>query len=145
MKRILVVFFGIVLMVGCEPDLSDDAIPYTPFDVIYLNLNLPEYNILKTDGGFKSLNEGGYKGLIVYRQNASNYLAYDKYCSYQPNSACATVEVHVSTLYMLCACCNSTFDLATGYPTGGPAWRPLRQYETSLNGSELVITDQIVE
>jgi nitrite reductase/ring-hydroxylating ferredoxin subunit len=145
MRKFFVLCLAIISMVGCEPDLSDDPIPYTPFDVIYLNLNLPEYNILKTDGGIKSINEGGYKGLIVYRQNSSNYLAYDRYCSYQPNTACATVDIHVSTLYMICPCCNSSFDLATGYPTGGPAWRPLRQYETSLNASELVITDRIVE
>ena len=145
MKRIFIWLFGFGLLVGCEPEQTDDPIPYQPFDVIHINLNLPEYINLKMDGGFKYLVDGGIKGLIVYRQNSSRYLTYDRYCSYQPNSVCATVEVHVSTLYMLCACCNSTFDLATGYPTGGPAWRPLRQYETSLNGSEIVITDLIVE
>jgi nitrite reductase/ring-hydroxylating ferredoxin subunit len=145
MKKLLALLIGFGMMAACEPDMSDDPIPYRPFDLININLNLPEYINLKTDGGFYYLDEGGYKGTLIYRQNASTYIAYDRYCSYQPNSVCATVEVHVSTLYMLCPCCSSTFDLATGYPTGGPAWRPLRKYETSLNGSELAITDQIVE
>ena len=132
-------------MVRCEPDRQDDEIPYQPFDLININLNLPEYVGLRADGGFMYLNSGGYKGLILYRQNASNYIAYDRYCSYQPNSVCATVEVHVSTLFMLCACCSSNFDMTTGFPTGGPAWRPLRQYETSLHGSTLIVSDQIIQ
>lgn len=132
------------MFVGCEPDLSDDAIPWQPFDVIQINLNLPEYLRLTTDGGSMTIN-GGVRGIIIYRQSASNYIAYEANCSFQPNSACATVEVHVSTLYMFCACCSSNFDLATGYPTGGPAWRPLRRYQSNLHGTTLVITDEVVQ
>ena len=144
MNRFLVVL-GIILFAGCQPDLSDDPIPWQPFDVISINLNLPEYVNLNFDGRSISLDDAGVRGIILYRQNASTYLAYERNCSYQPNSACATVEVHVSTLYMFCPCCSSNFDLGTGYPTAGPAWRPLNQYYTSLNGSTLTITDEIVE
>lgn len=145
LKRFWIYFAVLGLAAGCQPDLQDDAIPWQPFDVIYLNLNLPEYYNLKTDGGYTYLNDAGVRGIIVYHKSGSSYLAYERNCSFQPNTACATVEVHVSTLYMFCACCSSTFDFATGLPTGGPAWRPLRRYETSLNGSTLTITDQIVK
>ena len=144
MKNWLFCMILIAAFQGCTPDLSDDAIPWQPFDVIQINLNLPEYIALKTDGGSKTI-DGGVRGIILYHQSGSNYIAYEANCSYQPNSACATVEVHVSTLYMFCACCSSNFDLSTGYPTGGPAWRPLRRYYTSLNGTTLTITDEIVE
>lgn len=130
---------------GCQPDLSDDAIPWQPFDVIQINLNLPEYVSLKNDGGFKTIENAGVRGIILYRLNASNYLAYERNCSFQPNSACATVEVHATTLFLFCACCSSNFDFATGYPTSGPAWRPLRRYHSSLNGTTLTITDDVVE
>jgi len=132
-------------VLGCKPDLSDDAIPWQPFDVIHINLNLPGYINLKADGRYMYLNDGGVRGIILYHKNASNYIAYERNCSFEPNSACATVEVHVSTLFMFCPCCSSNFDLATGYPTAGAAWRPLRQYETTLDGSTLTITDRIVE
>lgn len=153
MKRIthkswLLTFAGLALgclLQGCEPDLQDDAIPWQPFDVIKLNLNLPEYIALKTDGQFIYLNDSGVRGIIVYHPSGNQYIAYERNCSFQPNSACATVEVHPSTLYLLCPCCNSTFDLATGYPTGGVAWRPLRQYETTYDGGTLTITDLVVE
>jgi hypothetical protein len=132
---------------ACSPDLSDAAIPPAAFSPIVLNLNLPENIELRTDGVFRTLksSEGGIHGIIVYRLNASTYIAYERNCSYHPNDACVTVEVHPSRLYMHDPCCTSTFSLATGDPTGGPAWRPLRKYETLLTGTNLTITDTIVE
>lgn len=144
MKQLFALILFTLVFTGCEPDLSDDAIPWQPFDVIQINLNLPQYLALKTDGGQMTIN-GGVRGIILYRQSASTYLAYEANCSYQPNSACATVEVHDSKLFMFCACCSSNFDFATGHPMGGPAWRPLRRYYTSVNGSTLTITDEILE
>jgi nitrite reductase/ring-hydroxylating ferredoxin subunit len=135
------------LYAGCTPDMSDDAIPYVPFSPIVLNLNLPEYIALKSDGGYKTLTSstGGVQGIIVYRINASTFVAYERNCSYQPNNACATVEVDASGLFMTDPCCSSSFSFTSGTPTGGPAWRPLRQYRTSVINSDLSITDDIVE
>ena len=144
MKKVFNYVALVVILAGCTPDLTDDPIPWQPFDIININLNLPAYIQLKTDGRSMAI-DGGIRGIVVYRKDASTYLAYERNCSYQPNSACATVDIDVSTLYMLCSCCSSTFDLATGLPTSGAAWRPLRQYETSLNGTTLTITDQVVE
>lgn len=129
---------------SCTPDLTDDPIPYLPFSPIQINLNLPEYIKLRSDRGSVYI-EGGVQGIILYRENATTYLAYERNCSFQPNNACVIVEIDQSTLFMLDPCCSSTFDFSTGLPTGGPAWRPLRRYETILNGSELTITDNMVE
>lgn len=145
MRKVIGFGWVLLLSIGCTPELTDDAIPWQPFDVIQINLNLPEYISLKSDGTYVYLNNGGVRGIILYHPSGNNYIAYERNCSFEPNSACATVEVHSSTLYMFCACCSSNFDFTTGYPTGGPAWRPLRRYETSLNGSTLTITDEIAE
>ncbi|MCK6616983.1 MAG: hypothetical protein L6Q51_05005 [Cyclobacteriaceae bacterium] len=99
--------------------------------------------MLNTDGNSKYFN-GGVRGIIVHRVNASTYRAFERNCSFQPNEACATVGVHVSTLFMEDSCCGSTFNF-NGDPTGGPAWRPLRQYQTILSGNELTITDEVVD
>lgn len=135
----------VLFVVGCSPDLSDDPIPYQAFPAFTINLNLPLYHSLNTDGGWKYTDDGGVRGIIIYRQNASTYIAYERNCSYQPNGACATIEVHNSNLYLEDPCCGSSFDFSSGLPTGGPAWRPLNKYETILNGSDLTITDQLVE
>jgi nitrite reductase/ring-hydroxylating ferredoxin subunit len=145
MQKILILLAVSAVVAGCEPDLSDDVIPWQPFDVININLNLPEYVHMNADGSFMYLNNEGVRGIILYHRSGSSYVAYERNCSYQPNSASATVEVHSSSLFMICTGCNSSFDFATGHPMGGIAWRPLNRYATSLNGSTLTITDEIVE
>jgi len=133
----------LLLYVGCSPDLSDDPIPFSAFADITINLTLPEYSTLSTNGGYKNIN-GGTRGIIIYRVNSSTYYAFERNCSYQPNQACATTDVHASGLYMADSCCGSTFDFQ-GNPTGGPAWRPLGRYQTLLSGSTLTITDTVIQ
>jgi len=129
-----------LLLASCQPDLSDDAIPMVPFSPVTININLPEYQELRTSGVME-MDEPGVRGVIVYRVSPTSYRVYERNCSFQPNEACATVNIHSSKLYLTDPCCNSMFELATGNPTGGPAWRPLRQYETSFTGSQLTITE----
>ncbi|MDH5381393.1 MAG: hypothetical protein OEW75_11100, partial [Cyclobacteriaceae bacterium] len=118
-------------------------VPYIPFNDIVLNLTLPEYQNLQFDGGHTTLVDGGVKGIILYRENSTTYHAFEKNCTWDSNSACSTVEVDVSQLYMMDPCCNSTFSFPLGDPTGGPALYPLRRYLVYLNGYTLTITDQI--
>lgn len=132
----------LLVLLGCSPDMSDDAIPYTAFADIVINLSLPEFNPLITTG-HQNIN-GGVRGIILYRLNANSYYALERNCSYHPGDACATVEVHSSGLYMVDPCCGSNFDFQ-GNPTGGVAWRPLRRYETFLNGNVLTITDTPIQ
>lgn len=138
--------FWLILLslVACSRDLSDDPIPIIFFADVVIELGLTEYNSLKTDGGFKELNTGGVRGIILYRVNSATYFAYERNCSYRPNEACATVNVHNSGLFMTDHCCNSSFNFSDGNPSGGPAWRQLQRYRTQLSGSTLTISDEII-
>lgn len=138
------VFLSLVILSGCSRDLSDDEIPPSSFPDIVIDLSLPSNIGLATRGGYKEINEGGVRGIIVYCQDIGVYHAFERNCSYTPNQACATVNVDVSKLFMTDPCCTSLFDFSTGQPIGGPAWRPLRQYQASANGVELRITDNII-
>lgn len=140
-SKLLILVF--ITMVACSTDPGDDPIPYQPFPDVVINLNLPAYNNLRSDKGSVYIKDG-VRGIILYRLNSNTYYAFERNCSYRPNDACATVDVHSSTLYMVDTCCGSTFDF-NGNPTGGPAWRPLRRYSTSLNGSVLTVTNTPVE
>lgn len=144
MRKIFVLCSMLCIAFSCNSDLQDDAIPVTPFNDIQLNLSLPDYSALLSTGGYKAISTGGTRGIILYRINSSSVLAFERNCSYQPLNACATVDVHSSGLYMNDACCGSSFRWDDGTPTGGPAWRPLIQYATNFNGSQLTITDQVV-
>ena len=131
------------LLLCCTPDLFDDPIPIVFFQPVEINLALPQYTDLNTVGYIYISGNAGVRGIILHKKNASTYLAFERNCSYQPNQACATVNVHTSSLFMEDVCCNSTFSW-DGLPTGGIAWRPLRQYQTILNGNQLTITDEIL-
>lgn len=137
-------WIGLLLISGCGRELTDDFIPITSFPEIVINLSLPANNGLQVDGGHLQLSSGGVRGIIVYRVNSSTYIAYERNCSFRPNEACATVDVHSSGLFMIDSCCSSNFSLTDGSPTGGPAWRPLNRYRTQLSGINLTITDEVI-
>lgn len=144
--RLLKFSLLIAIVAGCDPSLVDDPIPLTTFDDIVINLSFPEYVDLNKEGGFKDIGNlnGGVRGIILYRTSASSFIAFEKNCSYRPNEACATVEIHSSGLFMMDPCCGSSFLFTDGQPNGGPAWRPLQQYRTQLNGTTLTISDEIL-
>lgn len=134
----------VAAVISCEPDLRDADIPPAQFSDIFINLSLPKYQAIRTDGG-SVYEDGGVRGLIIYRMSPSEYIAYERNCSYTPNEACATVDIHASRIYMEDPCCGSSFSFSNGQPMGGAAWRPLRRYHTSLNGTQLMITNEVVQ
>ena len=144
-KKIIFYCLLLSLITSCSGDRVDDPIPFQQFPDIIINLSLPDYASLQIDGGYKYINNGGVRGIIVYRFNSTTYLAYERNCSFRPNESCSTVEVHSSGLFMQDPCCSSMFGLADGFPTGGPAWRPLLQYVTIPDGGQVTITDDILE
>lgn len=129
---------------SCEPEMTDDPIPFVAFSDLVINLGLPEFNSLRVDGGYKEFGRIGVRGVIVYRVNSTTYRAYEKNCSFHPNAAGSTVNVHSSLLFLEDSSCGSTFNFSEGQPTGGPAWRPLRQYRTELVASTLTITSDVI-
>jgi len=133
--------FLFALPFACSSDLSDDPIPLASFADIVIDINFPSYVNLRNAGGFAYVN-GGVRGIILYRSSGNSFLAYERNCSFQPNEACATVDVHSSALYMTDPCCSSDFSFQDGSPTGGRAWQPLRRYRTQFGGSTLTISDE---
>lgn len=111
------------------------------FSTINVNLNYPQFQKLKLDGGFVYI-EGGLKGIILYRANENSYLAYDRACPHNPNGE--MVQADISTLFMIDHACHSSFNFSDGQPTGGPAQRPLVQYRVDQEGTTLKISDEII-
>ena len=140
--RILQIF--LLSLMACSTGPTDDPVPIVPFPETTINLTFPEYQSLAVNGGTKGINSIGVRGVIIYRKDASTYVAFERNCTYHPNDACATVNVHVSGLYLTDPCCNSTFSFPDGMPTGGVAWRQLRRYRTELASTSLTITNEIL-
>jgi nitrite reductase/ring-hydroxylating ferredoxin subunit len=136
-------WFLLIVASACARDLSDDPVPFIPFVDIVINLTLPQYIGIRTDGGHVEI-DGGVRGIILYRASSTTYIAYERNCSFRPNEACATVNVHNSGLFMIDPCCNSSFNFSDGYPTGGPATRPLVRYRTQLSGLILTVSSEVI-
>ena len=128
---------------------KSDAQPQIPYAPVNLSLSLAaqEYAALRFDNGAVTIpakgpaGNGGVKGVIVVRQSAGIFLAFERNCPYQPYDACATVSLdRNSKQFMRDSCCTSQFDLK-GQVTGGPAPLPLKQYSVSVQGNLLSITN----
>jgi nitrite reductase/ring-hydroxylating ferredoxin subunit len=139
MNRLMILL--LITTMACDNTFDGEQIPLSDFPDLSINLSLPEYRDLNIDGSFVYINSIGLRGIILYRENASSYFAFERNCSFQPNDACATVNVSTSKLSMTDPCCGSTFNFPNGDPTGGPARYSLRIYETQLDGNYLTITD----
>ena len=137
----------LTIFVACGSKNDDQPlIPYAPVN-LSLNITNQQDATLRNDNGAVMLpakgpaGDGGVKGVIVVRQSPGIFLAFERNCPYQPFNACALVGLdRNSRLFMRDSCCNSQFDLR-GQITGGPSPRPLKQYNTSLQGTLLSITN----
>jgi hypothetical protein len=123
---------------ACDSTPTPDPIPFKIVNKL-IDLNNLRYQRLKFDGGFV-YEDGGVRGMIIYRRNASSYLIFERNCPFRPMDACANVKVDGSGFFMQDSCCNSVFDFE-GSPTSGPAFSPMMRYRASLSGSLLSITN----
>lgn len=130
---------AILFFWSCQRDESQETFLNEPLVDITLVVTNIEYLPLQQDGGFIYL-QGGRRGIILYRQNSSQYIAFERNCTFRPDDSCALVSVHSSRLFLEDTCCFSNFDF-TGRPTSGPSSVFLRRYNTTLNGNLLRITN----
>jgi hypothetical protein len=128
-------FVAIVLFIA----MFDNSYAQASFPPVTINLNYPQYQRLRLDGGYQYVDDVGMRGVIIYRLDETTYIAYERLCSFEDD---AIVSVDGSGLFM--KGCQSTYDFSDGRPSGGPAFRSLLRYRTSLTGNSLVITDEIV-
>jgi nitrite reductase/ring-hydroxylating ferredoxin subunit len=122
----------------------DPPMPFTSFTPITVNLDFPQYRVLRNDGGMVEI-EGGLRGLILYRENEETFIAYERNCPHNPEESCARVDIDMSRIFLIDRCCGSTFSASDGYPMKGPATRPLRRYKTQFSGTTVTITDEMVD
>lgn len=135
----------VLLLAACNSATTTQTIPSISFST-QINITNQQYQALRFDNGVVTLpatgiSGGGVKGLLVVRENANTYLAFERNCPYQPYDACSTVSLdRNSRLFFRDSCCTSQFDFR-GNVSGGPATRGLRKYATTLSGNLLTITN----
>jgi nitrite reductase/ring-hydroxylating ferredoxin subunit len=128
---ILSLFFS-----NCRKD-QDNGVPIAPVD-IYIYTSDPAFINLNAIGGWVYIT-GGVRGILVYRKSSSEFMAYERNCTYQSDNICATVYVDNSNIIAEDTCCNSKFSMIDGSVIQTPATFPLRTYNTTFDGSTLHI------
>ncbi len=99
---------------------------------VYVNFYLhPDGIDFIPAGGWRSYDEEGYRGIIIYRVDQFVFNAYERACPYDPQKECAQVEV--SGIILVDSCCMSQFSILDGMPAGGPSTLPLKQYFTEYD------------
>ena len=85
----------------------------------------------------------GLRGIIIYHNNTNEYVAYERACTYRPSNSCEVVQLNDETnpSYLTDNCCNSNFLLDDGTPFSGPALRPLKQYNTTFDGTYIYVSN----
>lgn len=116
---------------------SDDVVPNVYVD-IYVYTSDPAFVNLNVPGGWVYIT-GGAKGIIIYRKSTTDFMAYERNCTYNPSEACARVEVDSSNVLAVDKCCGSQFSIIDGSVVKTPATMPLKQYQTSFDGNVLHI------
>jgi nitrite reductase/ring-hydroxylating ferredoxin subunit len=121
---------------SCKKD-DDSQVPFVAVDIT-LNLDLPDNLPLLNPGGWLQVT-GGSRGIIVYRINLDEFVAFDRHCTFEAEKGCKiTVNSESNVTAIDNQCCSSVFSIIDGFPQSGNAKRQLREYSTSFNGTNII-------
>ena len=135
MLRTLIVIILLFLVVpGCKKD-NQTQIPY-----VYVNLQLyPDSMDYIPEGGFRYVDNVGYRGIVIYRLLHEQFMVYERCCPYDPEKTNAKIIVDPSRSTCTDSVCKSKFILYDGTPYGGPSPYSLMTYRWSYDGEILQI------
>lgn len=125
--------FILILISNSSCDEIDSQIPEV---YVSFTISLDIHNELTVPGNSIYVENVGYGGIIVYCELQGSYYAYDAACTNEINQSCTlNVEGALGT----CSCCESKFIFSSSaYPTQGPAAAPLKQYNVSFLGGNML-------
>jgi nitrite reductase/ring-hydroxylating ferredoxin subunit len=139
LKRVLISsLFLLGIVTGCQKSstTTNTGVPNVAVN-FSIDINNPQYVNLTVPTGWMYVT-GGYHGIIIYRVSQDQFNAYDRTCTY--NNA-GIVQVEKSSLIAIDSSCGSTFTLLSGAAQHGPATLPLKQYQTSFDGTTLTVSN----
>lgn len=134
---LLLFLLFVCLLPQCKKEKQQNEVPTVAVSIA-LDPNSTEYLRLNSVNGWEYLT-GGYRGIIVFRASTNGFMAYDRACPYDWNQTSTRMVVDSSGITTVCPSCNSKFILIDGSPYSGPSPYPMKQYQTSFNGTTLYI------
>jgi nitrite reductase/ring-hydroxylating ferredoxin subunit len=132
MKKILFLLLFCLVAFACNK--QNTRVPLYPVE-FYIRLSDYDSDLMPIGSAkeFTSANSGGstgYLGVWVYHSMLEEFTAFDRAC---PNNYCLYTGLPIvfegENLRFKCNNCGTTFDLQTGFATGGTTYNySLRQY-----------------
>lgn len=130
-----------LLLIGflpqCKKEKQQNEIPVIAVSIA-IEPNSTEYIHLNAVNGWEYIT-GGYRGIIVFRASTNGFMAFERACPYDWDQTSSRISVDSSGTTTVCPSCNSKFILTDGSPYSGPSPYPMKQYQTSYNGTTLFI------
>lgn len=139
-SNIAKLFIYILLILSpfsCKKE-NNSKIPYADVNFT-INLNDTRFLDLNNVGGWVYVTaKEPSKGIILYRKNFDEFLAYERTCTYDPTGDCCRLTVEESSTWAVDSCCGSQFLLLDGSAhSDGPATQPMKRYNTVVEGNNL--------
>ena len=143
---IILLFTAIALVFSCKKSSNNQNVQNnctvskaisTPVNFTILYGSGQFFN-LSSPGGFIYVNNVGISGIIIYRQSANQFLAFERNCTKDGcNNTKSIVWVQTGNVSMKDSICGSVFSISDGSVQTGPATIPLYQYHTNWDGNQL--------
>jgi len=134
MRKLIIVTLLLSLFSCGSSDDGNSLLPNVPVnETVFLNTT----GNLQVVGG-SAVISGGISGIIVYRLNTDQFLAWDRACPHLQPNTCAGMNL-VGVL-MVCSCDDSKFSVLDGSPQSGTPFSATR-YRVIKNGETLIITN----
>lgn len=134
LRFFLIPILILLIFVRCD----EDETPFPNVNV-YVNLSLDTQlgNVLV--GNYVEVDGYGVGGLIIFRIDNNEFLAFDRACIYEASRDCILTD---EGSMFECPCCGSKFWMAGADIAGtvyqGPARYPLKQYNCYFDGVNTV-------
>lgn len=129
LKKLITCAIIISAFLACRK--NDELIPNVSVNE-YIDLNLPSYSNLNAVNNWIYY-PAGAKGLIIFRKSTTEFVAYERACTYDPNTLGAVVIMQPNGIDAKDTICGSKFFIYDGSILNGPASRPLQQYRCTYN------------
>jgi hypothetical protein len=144
-RKSIFLLLPLLLVMACSKGSTTDGSSSVPYVAVSTSFNITAapYTALTNVGGVVYLANVGYRGIMVYRINAtpstSCIVAFDRACTYDVTSSAAIV-VAQNNGTAICTDCGSTYALSNGNVNTGPSTIGLKEYTATLNTSTNVLT-----
>jgi len=135
LRFFLIPILFLFLFVRCD----ENEIPFPDVSVYaILSLDTQLGNVLV--GNHVEVDGYGVGGLIIFRADQNEFLAFDRACTYEASTKC---QLEDDDSFFECPCCGSRFWMAgnadiAGSVYTGPASYPLKPYKCYFNGINTV-------